>query len=66
MCRVLYQEFVLTTRNYIRTCTNIKGDWLVDIAPHYYDLSNFPPGEARRALERLFAKREKKERERKG
>ena len=64
--RVLYQEFVLTTRNYIRTCTNIKGDWLVDIAPHYYDLSNFPPGEARRALERLFAKREKKERERRG
>ena len=66
MRRVLYQEFVLTTRNYIRTCTNIKGDWLVDIAPHYYDLSNFPPGEARRALERLFAKREKKQRERKG
>ena len=64
-CRVLYQEFVLTTRNYVRTCTNIKGDWLVDIAPHYYDLTNFPPGETRRALERLFAKREKKERERK-
>lgn len=58
--RVLYHEFVLTTRNYVRTDTNIKGDWLIDIAPHYFDLSNFPPGEARRALERLFAKREKK------
>lgn len=31
----------------------------VDIAPHYYDLSNFPPGEARRALERLYSKRER-------
>ena len=61
-CRVLYQEFVLTTRNYIRTCTNIKGEWLIDIAPQYYDLTNFPPGEAKRTLERLFAKREKKAR----
>ncbi len=61
--RVLYQEFVLTTRNYIRTCTNIKGEWLIDIAPQYYDLANFPQGDARRGLERLFAKREKKARE---
>ena len=29
---------------------------LVEIAPHYYDLSNFPKGEARRALERLYLK----------
>lgn len=57
--RVLYQEFVLTTKNYIRTVTEIKGEWLVDLAPHYYDLSNFPAGEARRALEKLFAKRER-------
>ncbi|KAL6783682.1 hypothetical protein ACKKBF_B05425 [Auxenochlorella protothecoides x Auxenochlorella symbiontica] len=56
---VLYQEFVLTTKNYIRTVTEIKGEWLVDLAPHYYDLSNFPAGEARRALEKLFAKRER-------
>ena len=42
---VLYQEFVLTSKNYIRTCVDIKGEWLVDVAPHYFDLSNFPPGE---------------------
>lgn len=59
VCRVLYQEFVLTTRNYIRTVTDIKGEWLIDIAPHYYDLSNFPQGETRRSLERLIAKRER-------
>jgi len=51
--RVLYQEFVLTTKNYIRTCIDIKGEWLLDIAEHYYDLANFPPGEAKRALERI-------------
>ncbi len=50
---VLYNEFVLTTKNYIRVCTEIKGNWLLDIASHYYDLSNFPECEARRVLERL-------------
>lgn len=50
---------MLTTRNYIRTVTEIKGEWLVDIAPHYYELENFPAGEARRALEGLYAKRQK-------
>lgn len=56
---VLYHEFVLTSRNYIRTCTDVKGEWLIDLAPHYYDLSNFPAGEARRALERLYVKRQR-------
>jgi len=55
---VLYNEFVLTTKNYIRTVTDIKPDWLVKIAPMYYDLSNFPECEARRQLERLMAKLE--------
>ncbi len=55
----LYQEFVLTTKNYIRTCIDIRGEWLIDVAPHYFDLSNFPQGDARRALERLYAKKDK-------
>lgn len=41
---------MLTSKNYIRTVTDIKGEWLVDLAPHYFDMSNFPAGEARRAL----------------
>jgi pre-mRNA-splicing factor ATP-dependent RNA helicase DHX15/PRP43 len=78
----------LTTRNFIRTVTDIRGDWLViiwqtaspfmsiedlkefltclsfmcrliDVAPHYYDLSNFPSCEAKRVLERLYNKRER-------
>jgi pre-mRNA-splicing factor ATP-dependent RNA helicase DHX15/PRP43 len=54
---VLYHEFVLTTKHYIRTAIDIEGEWLVDIAPHYFDLSNFPLCDARRALERLYMKR---------
>eukprot|EP00887_Chlorella_sp_A99_P003973 scaffold11.g3973.t1 len=56
---VLYHEFVLTSKNYIRTVTDVKGEWLVDLAPHYFALENYPAGEARRALERLYAKRQK-------
>ncbi|PYI11176.1 pre-mRNA splicing factor ATP-dependent RNA helicase PRP43 [Aspergillus sclerotiicarbonarius CBS 121057] len=59
---VLYNEFVLTTKNYIRTITAVKPEWLIDIAPTYYDISGFPKGEIRssllRAAERL-SRREK-------
>ena len=54
---VVYNEFVLTTKNYIRTCTAVEGAWLIDIAPHYFDLSNFPSCEALQVLQRLYAKK---------
>jgi HrpA-like RNA helicase len=53
---VLYNEFVLTTKNYIRTVIDIKPEWLLQISPQYYDLSNFPQCEARRQLEILKSK----------
>lgn len=57
---VLYNEFVLTTKNYIRTVTDIKAEWLIKVAPQYYDMANFPMCEARRQLERIIAKLESK------
>eukprot|EP00127_Corallochytrium_limacisporum_P006517 Clim_evm48s229 gene=Clim_evmTU48s229 len=56
----LYNEFVLTTRNYIRTVTDVKGEWLLAQAPHYFDLSNFPQGDTRRELEYLHNKQKRK------
>lgn len=56
---VIYNEFVLTTRNFIRIVTDVRGEWLIDVAPHYYDLSNFPQCEARRQLECLYMERER-------
>jgi len=50
---VLYNEFVLTSKNYIRTCSDIRPDWLLKIAPNYYNMRNFPQCEAKRELERL-------------
>lgn len=54
---VLYDEFVLTKKNYIRTVTAIEPEWLVDFAENYYDLQNFPSCEAKLILSRIFQKR---------
>ena len=48
---VLFEEFVLTSKNYVRTVTSVRVDWLVSIAPHYYDMENFPACEARDELQ---------------
>lgn len=53
---VIYNEFVLTTKNYIRTVTDIKPEWLIKVAPQYYDLGNFPQCEAKRQLELIVTK----------
>uniref|UniRef100_A0A7N2R3I7 RNA helicase n=1 Tax=Quercus lobata TaxID=97700 RepID=A0A7N2R3I7_QUELO len=62
---VIYNEDVQTKSNYIRTVTDICGEWIIDTAPHYYDLTNFPLCEAKRVLEKLYKKREKESRNRK-
>ncbi|KAJ3411794.1 hypothetical protein HDV05_001693 [Chytridiales sp. JEL 0842] len=63
---VLYNEFVLTQKNYIRTVTAIKGDWLLDISPAYYNLDErFPACEAKRDLERVVQMRKAKKNEKK-
>ena len=51
---VLYNEFVLTTKNYIRTVVEVSGEWLFEIAPNYFDLRSFPESGAKRALEVLY------------
>ena len=53
---VLYNEFVLTTRNFIRTCTEVRPEWLVEYAASYYDPKDFKEGETKRALERVLNK----------
>ena len=31
-------------RAYVRTCTAVKGEWLVELAPHYSEIENLPVG----------------------
>lgn len=47
---VVFEEFALTSKNYIRTVTTTRGEWLVEMAPHYFDLENFPECEAKDEL----------------
>ncbi|XP_016552442.1 pre-mRNA-splicing factor ATP-dependent RNA helicase DEAH1-like [Capsicum annuum] len=37
---VVYHELVLTTKEYMRQVTELKPEWLVDVAPHYYQLKD--------------------------
>ncbi|PIA31073.1 hypothetical protein AQUCO_05300119v1 [Aquilegia coerulea] len=37
---VVYHELVLTTKEYMRQITEVKPEWLVEIAPHYYQLKD--------------------------
>ncbi|GAB1313095.1 DEAH-box ATP-dependent RNA helicase prp43 [Madurella fahalii] len=53
---VVYNEFVLTTKQYVRTVTNIRPEWLLEIAPIYYDLDTFEKGEIKSALTRITEK----------
>lgn len=54
---VLYNEFVLTSKNFVRTVTQVRGEWLCELAPAYYDISNIPKSEARNQLERIQKKK---------
>ncbi|KAF8950146.1 P-loop containing nucleoside triphosphate hydrolase protein [Flammula alnicola] len=54
---VLFNEFVLTTRPYIRTVSEIKAEWLIEYAANYFDPSTFSDGETKRALQRAWNKR---------
>jgi len=47
---VIYNEFVLTSRPYIRTVTEVQPEWLLDYAGTYFDLKDFPDGPTKRAL----------------
>lgn len=58
---VVYNEFVLTSKNYIRTVTAVKPEWLIDIAPTYYDVDTFQKGEVKTALQRVMDKVRRRE-----
>lgn len=53
---VLFNEFVLTTRHYIRTVTEIRPEWLLELAANYYDLNLINDGETKRALQGVLRK----------
>lgn len=57
---VLYNEFVLTAKKYIRTVTVVKPEWLLELAPHYYDIQSLEKGEVKASLTRTAQKMQRK------
>ncbi|EPS93505.1 hypothetical protein FOMPIDRAFT_1136054, partial [Fomitopsis schrenkii] len=57
---VIFNEFVLTTKPYIRTVSEVRPGWLLEYARQYYDLSSLPDGEAKRALARVLNRQSRK------
>ncbi|KAJ7789878.1 P-loop containing nucleoside triphosphate hydrolase protein [Mycena olivaceomarginata] len=54
---VIFNEFVLTTRPYIRTVTEVRPEWLLEYALTYFDIISFPDGDTKRALQKVVNKR---------
>lgn len=58
---VVYYELVYTTKEYMRQAIEIKPDWLVEIAPHYYKLNDvedagsqkLPKGKGRAVMDKF-------------
>lgn len=44
---ILWYELVLTTREYARQVMNIQPEWLTEVAPHVYNLSDLKGADAR-------------------
>ena len=53
---VIYNELVQTTGNYLRTVTQVEGEWLAKVAPDYFDVSTFPEGRMKEELIGLYRK----------
>lgn len=57
---VVYHELVMTSKEFMRVSSEIKPEWLIEIAPHYYNkrdiidndgMGKAPKGKGRAALE---------------
>ena len=45
---VLYHELVETTKEYMRQARELKPEWLLEIAPHYYQDKNLETPEPKK------------------
>ena len=55
----MYNEFVLTSRNYVRTVTHIRPEWLFEMSKDYFDLSEFKNSDSKKKLERILERTSK-------
>jgi pre-mRNA-splicing factor ATP-dependent RNA helicase DHX15/PRP43 len=44
---------VLTNKNYLRTVSDVKGQWLYEIAPEYFNPKSIKNIDTRKELEKI-------------
>lgn len=49
---VLYNELVITNKKYMRLVSPVAQQWLLEQAPHYFDIESLPDSAAKRQLYR--------------
>jgi HrpA-like RNA helicase len=54
---VLYLEFVLTSKNFIRMVTKIEPNWLIEMFEHFYSPEKVPNPEAKKIFKQLILKK---------
>ena len=50
---LIYHELVLTKKNYVRTITEVKGEWLFEINADYFNPQKIRHVDTRRELEKV-------------
>ena len=53
---VLYNDLVLTKKNYLRMCIAIEGEWLLEIAPDYFNPRSIKYLDTKKELEKIERK----------
>jgi pre-mRNA-splicing factor ATP-dependent RNA helicase DHX16 len=53
---VLYYELVLTTKEYMRQVMEIQGEWLTEVAPHYYKDKDIAGEDGKRKMPKAVGK----------
>eukprot|EP01054_Gregarina_sp_Poly1_P011034 Gregarina_sp_Poly_1__11033@NODE_881_length_5877_cov_60_743029_g630_i0_p1_GENE_NODE_881_length_5877_cov_60_743029_g630_i0NODE_881_length_5877_cov_60_743029_g630_i0_p1_ORF_typecomplete_len739_score124_15Flavi_DEAD/PF07652_14/9_8e31HA2/PF04408_23/5_4e29OB_NTP_bind/PF07717_16/3_1e19DEAD/PF00270_29/3_4e16DEAD/PF00270_29/1_4e02Helicase_C/PF00271_31/2_6e12AAA_22/PF13401_6/4_5e11AAA_19/PF13245_6/1_4e09SRP54/PF00448_22/5_4e07SRP54/PF00448_22/3_2e03ResIII/PF04851_15/5_7e07Herpes_ori_bp/PF02399_15/9_2e06AA len=54
---IVYHELVMTGKSFVRTVTNVEGEWLLDASASFFDPKNLPEGDARRRIQQMFQQR---------
>lgn len=42
---IVYHELAFTTKEYMRMCSPIKPEWIIEVAPHYYEKADIASSE---------------------
>lgn len=62
---VLYHEYVLTSKNYIRIVLEVKPEWFFEIETDYFNVSELPECDAKRCLMKIAKRKSAKPKENK-